>query len=293
MTKTTFQLIHSRQDIIKKRELLLEQEKRIALVPTMGNLHQGHLNLISRALSENDAVIVSIFVNPKQFGANEDFDRYPRTLEKDCQQIKALIASSKAERAQEVIVFAPQVSDIYPQNFACEIHLKNHLAQILCAKSRPGHFDGVLTVVYQLFMLTKPACAYFGQKDLQQCFVIKQMIDDMVLDIEFKQIPVIREETGLALSSRNQYLSTEQRQQALKLSAALKMIKEAAQENINRALALKDELLSQDQCWEYLEILDINNLTPLSDKSFEIAILGAYRVGQTRLIDNIICKIGR
>lgn len=254
----------------------------VGLVPTMGNLHAGHASLIEESVGHNDFTIVTIFVNPKQFGPNEDFDNYPRTLEADLEIISQI---SK----DKVIVFAPGTpSEIYPQGFSTCITVKGPMTEVLCGAKRPGHFEGVTTVVYQLFMLTRAARAYFGLKDYQQLQIIKRMSKDLHLPVQIISMPIKRDETGLALSSRNQYLTDSERKEALSLSQALKNLRDEWQNNNGEAsLALRNKILNDDPTWDYLDILDGENLTPPTGESKTILFAGARFFGRARLIDNL------
>ena len=265
--------------------------KEIGLVPTMGNLHDGHLSLIRESLAKNKITIVTIFVNPKQFGPNEDFDKYPRTLESDMEKISSL----KLKEDQRLFVFAPDSNDqIYLEGFSTTISIKG-ITDILCGASRPGHFDGVTTVVYQLFKISNAGHAYFGQKDYQQVKVIERMVTDLRLDIDLNMIPIARDKDGLALSSRNQYLDSEERKEALKLPNKLKRIDNFLKETtwmqayhkINQEL---EETLA-DHRWDYLEILDADNLQEVNSETKKVAILAAYKSQNARLIDNRLVDI--
>jgi pantoate--beta-alanine ligase len=263
------------------------ENNSIGLVPTMGNLHDGHLSLIKKSLEENDKTIVTIFVNPKQFGPNEDFEKYPRTLEKDIEKINTL--------SSDIIVLAPKSTlEIYPKNFNSVVSVKE-LTNSLCGSDRPGHFDGVTTIVYRLFAITKAHNAYFGQKDFQQLQVIKRMAEDLLLPINIKMLPIHREESGLAMSSRNQFLSEDQRVVALNLSKSILEIKSLLEDKtysssvIELNSILEKEL--KDKNWIYLEILDSSNLGEININTSEVIIAGAYKVGDTRLIDNSLVKI--
>ena len=250
------------------------QNKSIGFVPTMGNLHQGHLSLVKKSLQENQQTIVSIFVNPLQFDANEDFDRYPRTLEKDLESLKSLSS------AQSLSVFAPH--QFYSPNFATVVKVKNPLTEKLCGRSRPHHFSGVTTVVYLLFSLIRPSRAYFGQKDYQQFKVIEKMTTDLNLPVQLEMLPTVRDANGLALSSRNQYLSPPEYDKALILNKSLKLIASS--------LATGDDwrTLATRHPWDYLEVLDAANLEAISPHTKQIFIAGALKIGNIRLIDNII-----
>ena len=244
------------------------QSDTLGFVPTMGNLHQGHLSLVKKSLQDNAQTMVSIFVNPRQFGAHEDFDQYPRTLEKDLEALKSL------SPGRPLTVFAPK--KFYPKNFATTIKVDNDLTQKLCGQSRPQHFAGVTTVVYLLFSLVRPSKAYFGQKDYQQFKVVEKMTEDLRLPVLLEMMPIIRDNRGLALSSRNQYLTSEQYEQALVLSKTLNEI------------ASDPKSLRPQHGWDYLEVLDAMNLQPISPDTKKILIAGAIKIGDVRLIDNII-----
>ena len=273
-------IINSKKEFRENRSAM---SGRIGFVPTMGNLHRGHLSLISQSLQDNDHTIVSIFVNPKQFAPNEDFDNYPRTLKKDIQKIESLPFK------KSIIIFAPRSEcEIYPPDFSSEIKIKGHLSNILCAKFRPVHFDGVATVIYQLFSLIRPTTAYFGQKDLQQCFVIQTVIRNFNFDIKFEMLPICRDENGLALSSRNSYLTNSQKQKALKLPQALKKVSEALTNRPESCHSLIEKIMNDDNNWEYLEIRDMKDLRTVTKLPEKTAIIGAYRLGKIRLLDNII-----
>lgn len=265
--------------------------KKIGLVPTMGNLHEGHISLLAKAIAENDISIITIFVNPKQFGPTEDFDKYPRTLDQDLTKIENLILKNNDD-SKEVIIFAPKSNDeIYPKGFTTNISI-GEMKTLLCGKFRPIHFDGVTTVVYRLFAITKPHNAYFGQKDYQQCIIIKKMIDDLELPIQMHIEPIVRNSMGLALSSRNQYLSENELQNALHLPKTLRTIEKLIETNQGYQNFISEEL-KNDQHWDYLELLDADNLQTLNQNSKNIIIVAAYRLGQTRLLDNILVKNAR
>jgi pantoate--beta-alanine ligase len=258
---------------------------KVGIVPTMGNLHEGHLSLLKCSLDENDVSVITIFVNPKQFGPNEDFNTYPRTLDQDIAKISNIAFTAKSE----TVVFAPtSIEDIYPSGFNTTISVKGVTSKLEGA-FRPTHFDGVTTVVYRLFSIVKPQNAYFGQKDFQQCVVIKKMIEDLELGINFVRMPIIRNSEGLALSSRNQYLSEKERVDALILSRTLKQIE--------HLLLQKDDYRSyineclSDKNWDYLDVLDASDLSEPKEKSHELVVIGTYRMGYTRLLDNRVVSI--
>ena len=256
----------------------------IGLVPTMGALHLGHKSLIDKAVIENENVIVSIFVNPIQFGANEDLDKYPRQLKADCEL---------CEKSNVKIVFAPKVSEMYGDN-------KNNLTLIcppysvvdkLCGKTRPGHFDGVCSVVAKLFNLTKAKRAYFGQKDAQQLFIIQKMVRDLNFDIEIIPCPIVREADNLALSSRNQYLTETDRKIALSISKSLFEAKKAVKEGITNTRVIIDNSLKlmEELDVEYIEFVDKNTFDFQNEINENTIMLIAAKVpdSKTRLIDNI------
>ena len=272
------------------QELLTERNKdkiKVGFVPTMGNLHAGHISLLKKALSDYDVVYFSIFVNPKQFGPQEDFNRYPRTLEQDLALIQAL---EKEYQNKKVIVFAPsRAEEIYPPGFAQTVSVRGDFTQILEGAIRPGHFDGVSTVVFQLFDLIKPKEAYFGLKDYQQYLVIKQMVNDLLLPIKITGMPIIREESGLALSSRNQYLSEQDKIVSLTLSKTLLKLKkliDGKKENLEMTHQEVKQTL-KDKNWNYLEIRDADTLSTDLTNSKEVTILAVYQLGTTRLLDNL------
>lgn len=263
----------------------------IGFVPTMGNLHQGHLRLLQEGLKHHEQIFLSIFVNPKQFGPQEDFLKYPRTLEEDLNKISTLL-SLPDYQGKDVFIFAPKdVEEIFPPGFSSSISV-GEITKKFCGKSRPGHFDGVTTVVYQLFSLISPHTAYFGQKDFQQVLVIKKMIQDLSLPVQIKMIPTVRQENGLALSSRNQYLNTSEQEKALVLFHTLKYIADLiGKESWQKAKEKVQEFISQtlqDSAWEYLEVCQQKDLSPPADNTHQLVILGAFRLGKTRLIDNIL-----
>ncbi len=277
----TVEIIKTRQELDSTRSNLAGP---IGLVPTMGNLHLGHISLLEASLKDCDNTFITIFVNPKQFGPNEDFNRYPRTLEADIELIK-----NKAQSFNKnIYIFAPQnPEEIYDQHSNYEIEVIP-LSSVLEGHLRPGHFRGVATVVYKLFDLIKPNKAYFGLKDYQQLLVIKNMVKDLLLPIEIIPMEIIREPSGLALSSRNQYLSQEQRDQSLILSLTLNHISNIIENtftNLDKAQVFISKCLI-DKNWNYLEIRDGDTLEMVSKHTKNIVILGVYQLGTTRLLDN-------
>jgi pantoate--beta-alanine ligase len=223
-------------------------------------------------------------VNPKQFGPNEDYHQYPRTLDQDVTKIANLNLNSK------IIIFAPNdIKEIYPDNFSTSISV-GKITQILCGKFRPTHFDGVTTVVYRLFKIAKATNAYFGQKDFQQCVIIKKMVNDLEIPIALHIMPIVRDLDDLALSSRNQYLSCQQREDARHLPRTLMNIESIINQNKSPTSMIETEL-QQNMAWDYLEVLDTKDLTPPTQQTKEVVIIGAYRLGTTRLLDNRVVKI--
>lgn len=266
-----------------KREVAL-LAGTVGLVPTMGALHAGHKSLIDKAVAQTNNVIVSIFVNPIQFGANEDLDKYPRTLDADI----ALCAQAGVK-----IVFAPKVSEMYGAD-------KNELTLIcppysavdkLCAKTRPGHFDGVCSVVAKLFNLTRATHAYFGQKDAQQLFIIQKMVKDLNFNIEIIPCPIVREPDNLALSSRNQYLKPQERPYALNISKALFSAQKMVQQGIKETRIIIDNSLKimENLDIDYIEFVDKNTFEFQDeiDKNTIMLIAAKTPISKTRLIDNI------
>lgn len=263
----------------------------IGLVPTMGNLHLGHLSLMQRARSENGIVVVSIFVNPLQFGPNEDLQKYPRSLEQDLQHCKAVGVD---------VVFAPSVLEMYPASAEDQL---NQMAVVppalltsgLCGQSRPGHFQGVATIVTKLFNLVQPDRAYFGKKDAQQLAIIKRLVTDLNWPIEIVPCPIVREPSGLAYSSRNQYLTAEEKQQATVLYRALNqgiaVFKQGNHGTEQIKTVVQAELATEPQVSvEYVELVEPNTLVPLTTVETAGLLAIAARVGTTRLIDNVVLR---
>lgn len=268
------------------REIVANWRKEglsIGLVPTMGYLHEGHQSLIKKASEQNDRVIVSDFVNPMQFGENEDFDSYPRDIERD---------SEICEVAGGDVIFNPEISEMYSEYFSSFVNM-NTLPNGLCGKSRPIHFKGVCTVVAKLFNIVCPDRAYFGQKDAQQLAIIKRMVSDLNFNIEIIGCPIIREEDGLAKSSRNTYLSQEERQAAVILSRSLKVGKkliEDGEKDTKKVIAAITEEIEKEKLAkiDYVEIVDMNMLQPVTEINGPILTAIAVYIGKTRLIDNFI-----
>jgi len=285
MDRQMVQLITSANELTA----ILENISSIGLVPTMGNLHKGHLSLIKKSISENKNTIISIFVNPKQFSPNEDFTEYPRTLEQDLSKIK------NTSKGKNVYVFSPKsIEEVYPPNFSTTLRVPS-FENKLCAISRPNHFEGVCTVIYRLFTLIKPNQAYFGQKDFQQLCIIKAMSKDLFPKIKIIGVPIYRDSNGLALSSRNKYLSINEKKDALHLFKTLKNMAEQMKmcwPNIKKLSQLttdaKNLPIATNIRWDYLSIIDANTLEQVRDTSTQVIIAGSLYVNKIRLIDNIL-----
>nr|BDT29557.1 pantoate--beta-alanine ligase [Bacteriovorax sp. HI3] len=276
----------TRKDFDHYRNAL--KSEKIGLVPTMGNLHKGHISLIEKSTEENDVTIVTIFVNPKQFGPNEDFDKYPRTLDEDLAKISAVALLISAQK--DIAVFAPGANEeIYPEGFSTTISV-GPMTQKFEGAVRPTHFDGVTTVVYRLFAITRAHIAYFGQKDVQQCLIIKKMVKDLDIKIKIHIMPIVRNAEGLALSSRNQYLSDSERAEALTLPQTLVKIEKLIRTKQDYKTFVSD-VLKNDKRWDYLEILDSDNMEAPNAKTQELVIVAAFRSGTTRLLDNILVPV--
>jgi pantoate--beta-alanine ligase len=258
---------------------------RLGLVPTMGALHEGHLSLLRAAKSKSEVIAASIFVNPTQFGPNEDFTRYPRDLDRDL---------SLLEREGVDMVFVPSVEEMYPQQSVTWVTVEG-LSDRLCGKSRPGHFRGVATVVAKLFNIVEPDIAFFGQKDAAQVAVIRRMVRDLNMPVAINVCPIVRESDGLALSSRNAYLSPEQRKDALVLFRALMRARELFESGERNPAALIEAAKnvfagSPAVRLDYIEIVDPDELTPLTTIDHPALVAVAAFVGNTRLIDNIVLE---
>jgi pantoate--beta-alanine ligase len=259
--------------------------KAIGLVPTMGAFHEGHLELIRRARTQNDVVVVSLFVNPAQFGPSEDLDAYPRDETRD---------AASAEELGADVLFAPPVEEVYPDGFATSVSVAG-LTEVLDGDPRqrgPEHFAGVTTVVTKLFNMAQPSAAYFGQKDAQQALVIKQLVRDLDIPVRIEVVPTVREADGLAMSSRNAYLTDEERERALGLSRALAAADRevaAGRRDAQTVLAAaSDELEAHGIEPEYLELRSADDLSPAQRVNGRTLLAVAARVGRARLIDNVI-----
>ena len=266
-------------------KMFKKEGKSIGLVPTMGYLHEGHLSLARAAKKHTDVVVMSIFVNPIQFGPKEDFERYPRDLKRD---------EGLATGAGVDIIFHPFVKDMYPAGYSTYVNVEG-LTETLCGTSRPGHFKGVTTVVAKLFEIIRPDIAYFGQKDAQQAIVIKKMACDLNMGIEVKIMPTIRESDGLAMSSRNAYLEDAERRDALVLHGSLEKAEEmikSGERDPRKVIKAMQELIKGSPAAkiDYVSIVDAATLKEIKTITGEILVAVAVFIGKTRLIDNIILK---
>jgi len=275
-------LIRSIDDMKSIVKELKENKKSIGFVPTMGYLHRGHISLVECSKKDNDITVLSIFVNPIQFGENEDFDKYPRDIERDLEI---------ANQAGVDYIFNPDYKEMYPEGYSTYVIMES-MVDKLCGAYREGHFKGVLTVVNKLFNIVKPDRAYFGKKDYQQYKVIQKMVKDLNMDVEVVGCPLIREEDGLALSSRNKYLSPEERESALSLSKALfkaKELFEAGERDVDKLKSVIRDIISAypNTNIQYIEIVDGETLESKDKAERGDVIALAVFVGDTRLIDNI------
>jgi len=257
--------------------------KRIGLVPTMGALHDGHLSLVRAARNQSDVVAVSLFVNPLQFGPNEDLAKYPRTFERDCQ----LLEAEKVD-----LLFAPSNEDMYPTDATSFVTVEG-LSERLCGRSRPGHFRGVTTVVAKLFHIVEPDLAFFGQKDAAQAAIIRRMVSDLNFAVRIMVCPIVREKDGLAMSSRNAYLDPQQRKQAQVLYRALMRVQTLADTGERSAAKLVEagkQVMSEEPGarLDYFEVVDPDTLEAVSDISRGALVAVAAFLGNTRLIDNVV-----
>lgn len=277
------QILHT----IAEAKTLIQQKKAkglsVGLVPTMGYLHEGHLSLIRQSAAQNDVTAVSIFVNPTQFGANEDLDKYPRDLERDARL---------AEEAGADILFCPAPEEMYPQGYLTYVAVED-ITTRLCGVTRPTHFRGVTTVVCKLFHIFCPNRAYFGMKDAQQYLVLRRMLRDLNMEVTLVPCPIVREPDGLAMSSRNVYLSPEERKQALCLSRSLSLAQKAAKEGERSAAVLtqliRAEIAAQPLAdIDYIELVDMDTLLPVDAIRGDVLAALAVRFGNTRLIDNCV-----
>ena len=264
-----------------------KQGKSIGLVPTMGYLHEGHMSLVRAARRDCDIVVASIFVNPIQFGQGEDYETYPRELERD----SALLIKENADA-----VFVPEVKDMYPSGYDTFAEVFGGITSKMCGASRPGHFKGVTTVVSKLFHICRPDRAYFGQKDAQQLLIIKKMVRELNFPLEVVRMPIVRESDGLAMSSRNVYLNEEERRQALVLSQVLKITEtdiRGGERDIKKIRQkIKDMIETRPLARiDYIEIANGQDLAELEEIQGEVLIALAVKFGKTRLIDNLLVEV--
>jgi pantoate--beta-alanine ligase len=262
------------------------QEKTVGFVPTMGALHKAHGELITRSVEENDLTIVSIFVNPTQFGTNEDFSGYPRTFEAD---------SKLCEEIGADLIFYPEASEMYGEAYSTTVKVTG-ITDAMCGANRPGHFEGVATVVSKLFNIVKPHKAYFGQKDYQQYIVIDRLVNDLNFDLELVMHPIVRDENGLALSSRNKYLSETQKEQAPIIYKSLTLAAQSIEDGLTNAAEIKQKIISMitdgipESKIDYVGIYDPDTLSEASVIEKNVVLAAAVWVGKARLIDNVILK---
>jgi pantoate--beta-alanine ligase len=257
--------------------------KRVGFVPTMGALHKGHLSLVRAAAARSDIVVVSIFVNPTQFGPGEDFTKYPRTFERDGEQL---------QQAGVDLIFAPSPEEMYPPGATAWVNVEG-VSERLDGRSRPGHFRGVTTVVSKLFHIVEPDFAFFGQKDAAQVAVIRRLVHDLNFPVQIVVCPIVRELDGLALSSRNIYLNPEERKSALALSRSMSAIQarfESGERDARRLVATGKEAINEESLvrLDYLEIVDPDTLEPVAEITRPALVAAAAFVGSTRLIDNVL-----
>ena len=276
------EIFKTQKDLDLYLDSLRLEGKKIALVPTMGGLHDGHLSLVDKAKSLSEIVVVSIFVNPTQFARGEDFDDYPNTFEAD----KLLLESKNVDA-----LFLPSKEEIYPHGTASDYKV-GAIGQILCGAFRPTHFDGVAQVVKRFFEIVKPDLAVFGEKDFQQLLIIKTLVNNLSLNLKIESIPTQREDDGLAMSTRNQYLSDLDRERAPHFYSVLCDARDSILRGNSFPEAKKDAIKTLGKSFEveYLEVLDANNLTQIETKTTEVIIISAIRFGGTRLIDNLVFR---
>lgn len=277
------QIIKTIKQMQSLSRTLRAQAKTIGFVPTMGALHEGHLSLVRRSKKENNATIISIFVNPAQFGPKEDFKKYPRDLKGDFKKLSGLKVDA---------VFIPYNKEIYPDGFSSSINV-GHIGEILCGASRHGHFNGVATVVAKLFNIVMPCRAYFGQKDFQQTVIIKKLVNDLNFDTDVVVCPTVREADGLAMSSRNSYLNNKQRKSSAILHRALKYGEGLIRKGMDKRETVRKEIQTLIKSEplaeiEYIEIVNPESLEKTKKIKKPSVICLAVKIGSTRLIDNII-----
>ncbi|MBE0449304.1 MAG: pantoate--beta-alanine ligase [Clostridia bacterium] len=268
-----------------KHALSIERKdgKKIGFVPTMGFFHDGHMSLMKEAINETDCVVVSIFVNPTQFGPGEDFESYPRNMERDLKLCEELGVH---------YVFTPEVSEMYPAGYSTFVECEGGITHTLCGASRPGHFKGVTSVVNKLFNIVEPDLAFFGQKDAQQVAVLDKMVRDLNMNLKIIPCPIMRENDGLAMSSRNVYLNAIERKEALVLSESLKIASSLIQDgerNSNKIIEqMKAHIMTASSAViDYVQIVENDNLSDIDTVVGDVLFAVAVRIGKTRLIDNM------
>jgi len=277
------QVIEKIKDVSNFIKELKTQKKTVGFVPTMGFLHEGHLSLMRYAKKVTDVVVVSIFVNPTQFGPKEDFNAYPRDMEGD---------KGKCLEAGVDILFIPPAAEIYPDGYLTYVNVEN-ITDVMCGASRPGHFKGVATIVAKLFNIVKPDKAFFGQKDYQQAVVIKRMAADLNMDVDIEALPTIREPEGLAISSRNSYLSGAERAAAACLYMSLKLAEDRiskGERNCAKIIEAMQHIIQSEKLAkiDYIAIADTETLEEIKTIDRKVVIALAVWIGKTRLIDNIV-----
>ncbi len=263
---------------------VIDDGKTIGFVPTMGYLHKGHLSLVQKAKEENDIVVVSIFVNPTQFGPNEDYNRYPRDLERDLRLLNPFNVD---------YIFNPSVEEMYPAYYSVYVD-ETEMSKYLCGARRPGHFRGVCTVVTKLFNIVRPTRAYFGQKDAQQFRILRRMVENLNMDVEMVEMPIVREPDGLAMSSRNVYLSDEERREAPRLYKSLleaKRLIDGGERDVQKIKGEIQRVLNHPLLKiDYVEIVDEKTLIPVDRIEGDVIVAIAVFFGKARLIDNVIIR---
>ena len=273
---------------VKEMQAFAGEQKKagkvIGLVPTMGALHEGHLTLMRAAKAKCDVVIASVFVNPTQFGPNEDYDAYPRRFDEDCRKLESVGVDA---------VFHPEPSEMYPEGYCTYVNVDGDITHKLCGAQRPIHFRGVATVVTKLMNITRSDEAFFGQKDAQQVVVVRRFVSDLNIPVHINMVPIVREESGLARSSRNAYLSPEEKQAALVLSRSLRKAKAAYEGGEKDVETLKSMVTKEIQAEpmasiDYVDLFSFPALKPIRTVDQESLLAIAVRIGKTRLIDNVI-----
>ncbi|WP_296902697.1 pantoate--beta-alanine ligase [uncultured Megasphaera sp.] len=276
-----FRTVKEMQDFASEQK---KAGKVIGLVPTMGALHEGHLTLMRTAKAKCDVVIASVFVNPTQFGPNEDYDAYPRRFDEDCKKLESVGVDA---------VFHPEPSEMYPEGYCTYVNVDGDITHKLCGAQRPIHFRGVATVVTKLMNITRADEAFFGQKDAQQVVVVRRFVSDLNIPVHINMVPIVREPSGLARSSRNAYLSPKEKEAALVLSRSLRKAKAAYEGGEKNVEKLKSMVTKEIQCEpmasiDYVDLFTFPALKPIETVDQECLLAIAVRIGKTRLIDNVI-----